>query len=521
MAALDETPILELGKNPIPGDNPCGEDVADDLEYINALAELGKVDRIEADEPDWFQLEQDCTSVLGSKSKNIEIAAAFGHALFKRHGYAGLAAALGLLTGLVKEFWNGLYPPRPRRRKARVEALATRFVDGGWLQENQPKPDEFDALDSCVARADELRAAFAERMPDEPLDFRKFVEGLKSHAGKRPKPTAEPAPAGAAAPAAAAAGAGAAFAAGEIADKSSAVNAILSAGVFIRKADPADPIPYAIVRVIKWSKISLPATDQAKTQIEPPEASAVEALAHQMNNGLWDHLLKGAEAAFRSNDPLWLDLQRYVCGAMNGLGPEYDKAREAVMGLTGALVQRLGDGLYDLKFRTGTPLCSGETKMWIESEILAGQAGGGGGGGAGAGDGKLIEASGKARKLAGSGKLKEAIQELQEGLRNCTQRRDRFLWRLRIAQLCFDAQRFQLAAPLLEECYEEIRRFHIDEWEPALTVDVAQTLYRCRKSLTMAMKEPAQEALQGVRESFAWLCQLDPLAALAAEPSGK
>ena len=190
------------------------------------------------------------------------------------------------------------------------------------------------------------------------------------------------------------------------------------------------------------------------------------------------------------------------------------------MGLTGVLAQQLGDGLFELRFRNGNPLCSGETKMWIESEVAPAQKGGGGAG-AGAGDGKLIEASEKAKKLAGSGKLKEAITALQEGLATCTQQRDRFLWRLRIAQLCYDAQRYQLAAPLLEECYEEIRRYHIDEWEPTLTVDVAQTLYRCRKSLTASMKEPAPEALQGVRDSFAWLCQLDPLAALAAEPSGK
>ena len=40
-----------------------------------------------------------------------------------------------------------------------------------------------------------------------------------------------------------------------------------------------------------------------------------------------------------------------------------------------------------------------------------------------------------ARKLASSGKLKEAVTELHEGLLTCTQRRDRFLWRLHIAQL--------------------------------------------------------------------------------------
>ena len=110
---------------------------------------------------------------------------------------------------------------------------------------------------------------------------------------------------------------------------------------------------------------------------------------------------------------------------------------------------------------------------------------------------------------------------MQEGLAGCPQRRDRLLWRLRIAQLCCDAQRLQLAAPLLEDCYQEIRRFGIDEWEPSLAVDVARTLYRCRKTLVSGEKAPSPESLDKVRDSFAWLCQLDPVAALAAEPSGK
>jgi type VI secretion system protein VasJ len=347
---------------------------------------------------------------------------------------------------------------------------------------------------------------------------------VKELAAKRPKPAAEAAPAAAApaagaAPGAAPVAAGAGFAAGEVADVSGAVNAILSAATFLRKADPADPFAYAIVRVIKWSKISLPTSDTTKFEIEPPDAAAVDALTHQMSNGIWDHLLKNAESAFRANDPLWLDLQRYVCAAMAGLGSKYEKAREAVIGQTAAVVQRLGDGLFELKFRGGMPLCGGETRMWLESDVVPAQSGGGGGGSGG--DGKMAEAADKARKLAGSGKLKEALTELQEGLFTAAQKRDRFLWRLRMAQLCFDAQRLQLAAPLLEECFDEIKRYHIDEWEPTLAVDVAQTLYRCRKSLTSSEKTPAQDALQSVRESFAWLCQLDPLAALAAEPSGK
>jgi len=67
---------------------------------------------------------------------------------------------------------------------------------------------------------------------------------------------------------------------------------------------------------------------------------------------------------------------------------------------------------------------------------------------------------------------------------------------------------------------QEIQRFGISEWEPALAVDVAQTLYRCRKSVAQAEKTPSPGSLEKVRESFAWLCQLDPAVALAVEPSG-
>ena len=119
MAKLDETPIIDLGKNPIAGREPCGIDAGDDEQYMNALAEVAKIGRIELGEPDWYQIEQDSIAVLSSKSKDIEIAAALGHALFQRYGNSGLSAWMALLTEMVKNFWDGMYPPRPRRRKAR------------------------------------------------------------------------------------------------------------------------------------------------------------------------------------------------------------------------------------------------------------------------------------------------------------------------------------------------------------------------------------------------------------------
>ncbi len=529
MPSFDDTKYIDLGKNPIPGDAPCGIDAADDEQYIEATADYAGVDRIEADEPDWYTIEQQCTNLLSTKSKDVEIAMVLGHALFKNNGYAGLAAALGLITELVTGFWDDLYPARPRRRKARIETLTDRFAEGGWFRENQPKPNDFDAIDLCVERITALETAITERMPDDPPEFRKFIKGIKELAAKRPK-QAEPTPQPAAAPAASGPGAaqpaapqasGAAFSAGELADTSSALKAINQACTFLRQSDIADPVSYAVPRIIRWAKVTIPTSPEARTQIPPPEATTVDALQHQFSSQMWDHLLKSAEGAFRSSDPLWLDLQRYTCAAMTGLGPGFDKARLAVISATAGLLKRLGDGLFDLQFRNGTPLCSGETKMWIEAEVLPSEGGSSGGGGGSMSNGRLKESSDKARKLAGSGKLKEAIQELNEGFASCTQRRDRFLWRVCIAQLLFDAKRFQLAAPLLDECFTEIRRHNLEEWEPTLAVDLAQTLYRCRKSLTMAEKDPPDELRKLTSESFAWLCQLDPLAAFSAEPAGK
>ena len=166
MASYDEQQILDLGRNPIPGGDPCGSDVADDEQYIEIDAQISGLDRIEAEPPDWFTVEQGAINILRSKAKDVEMAAALGHALFKQHSYAGLAAALGLFTELVKNFWDNLFPARPRRRKARMETLTDRFSEKGWFRDNQPKPDEFDAVDLCLARAEEFVAALTEKMPD-------------------------------------------------------------------------------------------------------------------------------------------------------------------------------------------------------------------------------------------------------------------------------------------------------------------------------------------------------------------
>lgn len=521
--AFDDAAILDLGRVPVPGASPVGQDVADDENYLLLDAELAKLDRIDLGEVDWFRVEQAATDLLRSKSKDFHVAVCLAYALIKKQRYPGLAASLGLFIELTRNFWDGAFPARERRRKARMESVCEQVVELGWYNaDNKPRDNEFDFVDQALARLKELETLLTEKMPDDAPDFSKIYRKLKEIAGTRPKaPEPAPsAPSGDEGDESGGGGGGGGAGLGAIEDVPGALTACLTAATFLSKADVSSPLSYALVRLVRWAQIELP-TPEIMAQLPAPEKTVVDALEFQCAGRMWDVLLNSAEEAFRACDPLWLDVQRYACVALAGMGAKFDGARTTIMELTGGLVRRLGNGLFDLRFREGVPLCSGETKMWLETEVLAAQGGGGGGGGGGMSNGKLTEAWDAARQLAGTGKLSEAVKNLADGLATCSQRRDRFLWRLRIAQLCLDSQRLSLAAPLLEECYDELRRYHIEDWEPTLAVEAAQTLYRCRKALLTGDREPTPEELGRVRESFAWLCQLDPVAALAAEPAGK
>jgi len=541
VASLDEAPILAFAAASHSG-GPAGIDVADDPDYLYISGELDKLDSLEAQEsakargddpqPNWFEIELRAQRLLETKTKDMVLACWYAMALFHRYEYAGLSAGLGLINEYVKS-WEAIFPERERKKKAQIEALGERFIVGGMSEWFRHKPlqatapaDAFDAVDKAVQRAESIRDAVGAKMPDDKPDLAKFISALKGFAGLRPKAEA-PAPAPApgatastgAAPATGGGGGEATYTPTAVADVSGAMTAIYGAVKFLREADMANPVPYAVIRAAKWAKASLPPPGEARTTLPPPEAALLTKHAALFQEGKWEPLLKAAEADFRGNDPLWLDLQRYVCAAMTNLGAPFELAKKSVMALTGALVQRLGPGIFELRFKNGTPLCSGETKLWIETECAVSSGRPSGGGGGAAANGKLTEAYEKARGMAGSGKLAEALAELNEGLAACAQRRDRLLWRLRIAQLCADAGKHAVAVPLLEQCQVDIERHHVEEWEPAVAAEVAHALYRCRKALMALEKQPTPESRERLSGAFAWLCRLDPPAALALEPN--
>lgn len=110
-------PLRDDLLNPIPGDNPSGAD----LRYDPLYDKIKEARREEDDVPqgawerarktaDHAQVIKLASDALATKSKDLQLAAWLTEALLKREGLSGLHAGLGLIRGLLEQYWDTLYP---------------------------------------------------------------------------------------------------------------------------------------------------------------------------------------------------------------------------------------------------------------------------------------------------------------------------------------------------------------------------------------------------------------------------
>ena len=102
---------------PIPGDNPVGEDlryspVYDEIKQARRADDLldrGDWQR-EIKTSDWDKVITLAVEVLTKKSKDLQIAAWLTEALIKTEGFSGLVMGLTILNGLLRDYWDHVYP---------------------------------------------------------------------------------------------------------------------------------------------------------------------------------------------------------------------------------------------------------------------------------------------------------------------------------------------------------------------------------------------------------------------------
>ncbi len=102
---------------PIPGDNPGGTEIR--YEPVFEKIKQARIEEEDLPSGEWTRerktadfalVEKLATQVLATQSKDLQVAAWLAEALLKRDAIAGLNSGLELLTSLLVDFWDHIYP---------------------------------------------------------------------------------------------------------------------------------------------------------------------------------------------------------------------------------------------------------------------------------------------------------------------------------------------------------------------------------------------------------------------------
>jgi len=566
VTSAEEHALAQVGSEPISESSPCGENIRYEPVFEELEVELAKQESLSSETVDWKRVSALSSEILSASSKDMLVAAYLAQSLLINEGYSGLAVGLKILNDMVENHWDCLFPPakRMRARATAVSWLAERA--GAIISEKAPAANESEAVIEAAKYARLLDGELAEKMGDSapmvtdltrPLknykqsaEAEKAQQAAKAEAPSQAAPAATPAGSAAqAAPEAAAseqaaetpsvaeAAAAPARAArtersarssapsvevGDISSENEAKKALRQTQDAIRKVSSfwsanklSDPRAYRVARMANWLMIeAAPPANDGVTQVMPPAADRINILQAQIDKSEYSSVLPELEKTL-ARAPFWIDGQNMVVAVLRAMGAEYDKAADAVISELRHFLQRVPE-VMELSFSDQTPFVSDQTRMWLDSEVLAGgdaATGSGSSAGGNAAGGAWDEAMAEARKKAASGDKAAAMVIFSDGINAASMVRDKFYWRCGLAELLLQTGEAEASANILKPMTQQAENYLLDEWEPSLLARIYQLLYQSYRKQQAKKKD--DEALNALVDSaYDRLCWFDPVTAL-------
>jgi len=491
---MDET-LTQLGTEPVSAAAPAGASVRYEPEFEQLQEEIAKLESVDAVPVNWGEVVETGSRLLSQQSKDLLVACYVCHGLYDRKGYAGLANGLTIISGMIDTYWDTLFPELKRQR-ARVAALEW-LVDrlGRPVSERKPKPAERDAIAASRELLEQLDEVLKEKLGGQGVAWGELYRPVRDYDADFAREAAKQEQAKAAAQreaeqkeAAVATAPDGTVAPAQVSspqeitsdqdvDKSlrSCQETLKKVATYQRGKNLADPESYRLLRMATWMSVGLPPAQNNVTQMRQVPAERLEFLKQQVESGNHVLLINEVESSI-ANAPFWLDAHRLTAMALDALG--HVDAQQAVTAELAVFLRRL-PRLLDYQFMGGLPFADDLTRLWIESDVLAGGDTSSASAPGESGNSPWVEASGTARKLATKGKFREGIMLFQNGRRQAGSRRERFMWDLQQARFCQEAGYVDVAIPQLESLDEEADHFHLEEWEPALSLQIAALLLVC------------------------------------------
>jgi type VI secretion system protein ImpA len=442
---------------PLSDDKPVGED----LRYSSIYDEIKEARR--ADDlldrgewqrdiktSDWDAVLNLASEALSKRTKDLQIAAWLTEALLNTEGFAGLAAGLKIVNGFLRDYWEAVYPEIEDGdldfRAATFEFMNDKF---GTYIKQVPLTDPVSTQGYSLLRWQESREVGYEADTRDrygSTDYGKAkVREEKIAEGKIPAEDFDTAVAVTSLAWYEALG-------GDLAlsrEEAKQLDALLDER-FGRQAPSLTALLGAIEeceRLVTRTLKDKRAREPAPKPAEEPPSEAAEELEPQPKRGYISRLFKRHQEAAAEPGP---EMERKM------VQPEDLTAVEA-------------SGPFSDSRRL-------EAARW--EEALA------------------------AMETVG---IKEALEQLLSAACSAPSVREKHRYRLLMAKLCLEADRPDLARPIVEELYALIEELHLDRWESPLWIaEVLDALYQC-----LTRGEPSDEDTSRARELFEKLCTTD------------
>jgi len=502
----DSVAPAALGSTPIPGAAPAGASARYEPDFEQLAAEIAKMESVEGRTTlKWPDVVRLSTTLLSTKSKDLLVASYMTLACFRTKGYGGLKDGLTVCRDMITTFWEGLFPEKARMR-ARQQAMEwlNERVGTAVVEGRPPGTSDREALTACGTLVEELEKLGQEKFEGSAPDLGALRRAVDDKINAIPSdtpaasdtPSELPSDTPSELPADSAASASFDSAEGARASLAPMRESRAKAAAALRQAAPTDALPYRLLRQASWEELlDVPASTAGQLDFGAADGALAQALEAQLLKGEYAPVIEQAEAALLTN-PYWLDLSFFTVRAMEGLGRPYAAARKAVLDEVAWLL-RVAPGLLELRFADGSPVASEGAQVWMRNEVAGGAAPQAG----------MEKTLAEARKLVARKQFPDAVALVVKELEKVSDRRGRFVSRLQLAKLCLEAGKADLALLQLEGLDEEARKFGLDEWEPSLTAELAQELWKCLSS---------SSAPEKAREQYVRLFRLNPGAALSA-----
>jgi len=302
----------------------------------------------------------------------------------------------------------------------------------------------------------------------------------------------------------------------EPADRVETIKKIAEAAAFLRRREPHSPASYLMLRGLRWGELRAAIELADPTKLEAPPTELRRHLKKLLLDKKYEALLEAAENAMALPcGRAWLDMQRFVVEACDGLGSGYEGIARAIRSELRALITDIPQ-LLDSTLMDETPAANAETRAWLVSLSQAPAAAAGTNGASPAASsnglgsrwpGQPADAYAVAMQALREGQERKAFEILQQDIAHKRSGRERFRRRLQLVELCASTNKANVAQPILDDLAAAIENHKLDDWEdPGLVASALATLMK------MSTKIQADKAAQ--QKLFERICRLDPAQAL-------